>query len=65
MSTQTAAPPVTGRLLIAGDWQTPPGANFESHNPARLQPAKPLAPPRASVASRDCAARRRRACGWR
>src|SRR5262245_46193560 len=33
---QPAAPPVTGRYLIAGQWLPPAGRTFPSHNPARL-----------------------------
>jgi aldehyde dehydrogenase (NAD+) len=35
MPTASAAPPVKGRLLIAGQWQSPSGARFESRSPAR------------------------------
>ena len=38
MSTATAAPPVAGRHLIAGHWQAPTGAHFESRNPATGEP---------------------------
>ena len=36
MSTAPTAPPVAGRHLIAGHWQAPTGAHFESRNPARF-----------------------------
>src|SRR5438874_3252054 len=35
MTTVAATPSVTGRHHIAGRWQTPHGAHFESRNPAR------------------------------
>jgi aldehyde dehydrogenase (NAD+) len=35
MTTAAAAPPITGRHLIAGHWQAPTGDHFESRNPAR------------------------------
>jgi aldehyde dehydrogenase (NAD+) len=33
---QAAAAPLIGRHLIAGQWLTPPGRSFPSHNPAHL-----------------------------
>lgn len=36
MATRTVPPPVAGRLLIAGEWQTPAGPRFESRSPSRL-----------------------------
>jgi aldehyde dehydrogenase (NAD+) len=36
MRSATASPPITGRNLIAGQWQAANGARFESRNPARL-----------------------------
>jgi aldehyde dehydrogenase (NAD+) len=36
MAATTATSPIAGRNLIAGSWQPPAGARFESHNPARL-----------------------------
>jgi aldehyde dehydrogenase (NAD+) len=34
MATRSAAAPISGRLLIGGDWQAPSGARFESRSPA-------------------------------
>src|SRR4051812_3149872 len=44
MSTATATPPVAGRHLIAGHWQAPTGAHFESRNPARAEEVLGLFP---------------------
>jgi aldehyde dehydrogenase (NAD+) len=66
MATLTAPRPVTGRLLIAGEWLEPAGGRFESHSPSRLDEvigAFPAAT--AEEAGRAVAAARRAFPAWR
>jgi aldehyde dehydrogenase (NAD+) len=66
MATLSAAPPVTGRLLIGGDWQAPSGARFESRSPARQDEVIGVFPA-ATAADADAAvaAARRAYPAWR
>jgi aldehyde dehydrogenase (NAD+) len=66
MATLSAAPPVAGRLLIGGDWQTPAGAHFESRSPARQDEVIGVFPA-ATAADADAAvaAARRAFPAWR
>src|SRR6266540_6146592 len=66
MSTATAAPPVAGRHLIAGHWQAPTGAHFESRNPARADEVLGLFPKgTATDAEQAVAAARAAYPAWR
>jgi aldehyde dehydrogenase (NAD+) len=66
MATQSAAPPVSGRLLIGGDWQAPSGARFESRSPAHQDEVIGVFPA-ATAAEADAAvaAARRAYPAWR
>jgi aldehyde dehydrogenase (NAD+) len=60
------APPVAGRHLIAGHWQDPTGAHFESRNPARFDEVLGLFPRGdASDAEQAVAAARAAYPAWR
>src|SRR5262249_48229396 len=62
----TATQPMTGRHLIAGKWQTPPGALFESTNPARLQEILGVFPSATDDEAAEAVAAARRAYpAWR
>src|SRR5215831_4568027 len=66
MSTATATPPVAGRHLIAGHWQAPTGAHFESRNPARADEVLGLFPKgTATDAEQAVAAARAAYPAWR
>ena len=66
MATLSPAPPVAGRLLIGGDWQSPSGARFESRSPSRQDEVVGVFPA-ATAAEADAAvaAARRAYPGWR
>jgi aldehyde dehydrogenase (NAD+) len=66
MATLAAPPPVTGRLLIGGEWQPVSGAHFESHNPARLDEVIGVFPEATAEDAHEAVAAARRAFpAWR
>jgi aldehyde dehydrogenase (NAD+) len=66
MATLSAAPPIAGRQLVGGDWQSPTGARFESRSPSRQDEVVGVFPA-ATAAEADAAvtAARHAYAGWR